>query len=159
MNYKYLQVKYGGQWVTLEGGENPHRAYWGQEEPPDDRYIEMPDVPRNKGYAEIAWEVGEAHQWRLSAAGGMGFMRFWQHALQGFLYGLLLGCLPTTAAGAVLLWLAVKYQTRESDDIRDKAWWDLRGIGAGTTIGSLITGSLSTAFVLHMLEIINIPYF
>ena len=99
MNYKYLQVKYGGQWVTLEGGENPHRAYWGQEEPPDDRYIEMPDVPRNEGYAEIAYEVGEFHNWRTSAAGGMGFMRFGQHALQGFLYGLL-ACLPPLPAAS-----------------------------------------------------------
>ena len=137
MNYKYLQVKYGGQWVTLEGGENPHRAYWGQEEPPDDRYIEMPDVPRNEGYAEIAYEVGEFHNWRTSAAGGMGFMRFGQHALQGFLYGLL-ACLPPFVGGIMLMWLAVVYQRRESNDINDKGWRDIRGLGAGATVGVIL---------------------
>ena len=36
------------------------------------------------------------------------------------------------------MWLAVVYQRRESNDINDKGWRDIRGLGAGATVGVIL---------------------
>ena len=133
--YQY-QSRYGDKpWVSLQRGKNPNRIVHGSTQQKSLRVIAPP--PDDDRYLENEWYLGAFGQWRTTAAIGMDWLRFGQHCLQGALYGLIMSGPGThyAIAGGVLCWLAVVYQRDESRDINDKGWVDVRGIGAGATVG------------------------
>lgn len=137
--YQYRRVGGGWRkvWPGVEGiGEISHADRF-----PDVMVIDPPPEGR---HVDLAYYLTPELHWRTTAAVGMAPDRFGQHFFQGLLYGFILG-IPVvgTIPGAVLLWLAVVYQRRESDDINDKAWWDIRGLSTGATVGALLSLPLS----------------
>ena len=139
METRYQYQRPGGEWCSLAVGETPDRRFHsGQlasvrviDAPPKGKHLDL------VYYLESASGQEQELHWRTTAAVGMDFWRFGQHCLQGMSYGFVMPwAIETAMVGGILLWLGVVYQRRESDDINDKGWWDIRGLGAGATIGA-----------------------